>query len=457
VSEWLDEQVDFRTAIGANGDEPDDDPEPQPAGDVAAGSSFRAVPLSAFLSADDEIPEPLVGDDDTRMLTPGSTLVFYGEGGSSKTTLLVDLAYHLAAGVDWIGFPIGRAVNVLILEDEGPKAEFQRKLRRKRDSWPHGDVDGRVFVHSEPWASIDLRRDQHVEGLAAELDAHQVDVLIAGPIRRLGLDGGGTPAETVAFMGLLGRVRDVARLPVAIVCAHHENKGGDISGAFEAEFDTVVHVKPDGRDRTQLSFRKARWSSKIHRSRATLAWTAGEGFELVESDLDEDRTAAARDAAELDALNWIANYVADHYTTTGAGVPSNTAADAYHQAHGGHGRNLARRVIEREVQLAGCWFDTDRTGENPPVLATTTGERRHGKYLIPFSHALSPLAATPNGETGDNPPPAHPGDTSRHLAAAYREGGEWREGGEGHDQDETERLADIARSAAPDAELSDRR
>jgi hypothetical protein len=421
---------------------------PMTAADVSTTApSFRAVPLSAFISAKDEISEPLIGDGDTRLLPAESSLVFYGEGGSSKTTLLVDLAYHLAAGVDWIGFPIGRPANVLLLEDEGPQNEFALKLRRKRASWDCGDVDGRVFVHVEPWASIDLRRDQHIEGLAGELIAHQVDVLIAGPIRRLGLDGGGTPAETVAFMALLERVRAAAGLPVAIVCAHHENKGGDISGAFEAEFDTVAQVKPDGRDRTQLYFRKARWSSKIHRSRATLAWADGEGFELVESDLDEDRSAAAREAAELDALTWIVAYVDDHHTGTSAGVARGAVEQAYHEAHDNHGRNLARRVIDRELALVASGLDEQTSGEDSPALATGPGEVRNGTYLFPVSHAPSPLAAAPNGEGGEQAAAPPVGDAARRSPPPIEEAATWRGGGEGDDDEEVERLANVARTA----------
>jgi hypothetical protein len=419
----------------------DDDPEPQPTRGVPEPETgrVRVVSLAEFAASDEVIPEPLVGDGEKRLLPAGATLVLYGEGGSGKTTLAIDLACHLAAGVEWLGFPIGRPCRVLLLENEGPRAEFRLKLRRKLAAWDGPGHDDRLQVLEDPWGQMDLRRDQDADELAAALERHEIDVLLAGPIRRLGLDGGGTPAETVAFMALLDRIRRDAHRPIAVGLVHHENKGGDISGAFEAEFDTVIHVKPgEGRDRTQLYFRKSRWSSKIHRSRATLAWTDGEGFDLVESDLDADRTAAARDAAELDALHWIVQYVENHFADTGSGIASGKVETAYHEAHDNHGRNLARRLIKREVQLAGCWFENAWTGETPPRLATTIGETKHGTYLIPFSHALSPLATTPNGDNGDNPHLPLDGDTSRHLAAALREGGGWREGGEGPRPEELE-------------------
>ena len=32
--------------------------------------------------------------------------MFYGDGGAGKTTLAIDLAFHLAAGEDWLGIPV---------------------------------------------------------------------------------------------------------------------------------------------------------------------------------------------------------------------------------------------------------------------------------------------------------------------------------------------------------------
>jgi hypothetical protein len=129
-------------------------------------------------------------------------------------------------------------------------------------------------------------------------------------------------------MQLLDRVRFGAGRPVAIVNVHHENKGGDISGAFEAEFDTVVHVGSAGKDRTQLYFRKSRWSSKIHRSRMTLGWVrATEGFGVLESDLD-GAAPEARNAEEAGALEWLTEYV-----TSNPGVVRGKAETAFHEAH----------------------------------------------------------------------------------------------------------------------------
>jgi hypothetical protein len=376
----------------------------------------RVVPLADFAASDEVIAEPLVGDADKRLLPAGSTLVLYGEGGSGKTTLAIDLACHLAAGADWLSFPIGRPCRVLLLENEGPRAEFRLKLRRKLANWAGPDLANRVLVLEEPWAQIDLRRGQDAAELAGALARHEIDVLLAGPIRRLGLEGGGTPAETVAFMGLLDRVRRDANRPVAAVLVHHENKGGDISGAFEAEFDTVIHVKPDASQRTHVTFRKSRWSSRIHRRKAILGWVLDrDGFDVLQSDLDADTHAVARNAEDEAALEWVVAFV-----TTTPGVARGLAESAYCEAHidpktgkpkrGTRAR--ARRAINTQETLAEEL--RNRPDDDPERrallrLAIRNGERGNAKYLYPANHADSPLAEPPNGEPGEQDEQAHAG------------------------------------------------
>jgi hypothetical protein len=403
---------------------------------------LHAVPFDEFVSTEEAAAEPLLGDDDKKLLPAGSSLVYYGEGGSGKTTLAIDMAAHLAAGHEWLAFPIRQPTTVLLLENEGPRAEFRLKLARKRDTWPHNPFGSRVVVADEPWGRVDLRLTDHTAQLAGLIQEHNVDVLIAGPIRRLGLEGGGTPAETVAFMQLLDNVRAQCGRALAIVLVHHENKSGDISGAFEAEFDTVCHVKADGRDRTQLVFRKSRWSSRIHRSRFTLAWRPDtEGFTILETDIDDTRGAGERDQASIDALEWLTQRVADLYHQTGTGIPRRQLEDEYTAHHDGRGRNLARRIITRQITAYKEYnLRASQPGYDPAAdthrreeihLATTTGAKTHGIYLIPFTHAIAPLAAPPNGATGANPNPPTGETPSRHSPPPIEKAATWRDDDEG--------------------------
>jgi AAA domain len=107
---------------------------PAAPGEAAAGL-HRSVTVEEFAAGDVKIAAPLIGGADTRLLPAASTICIYGEGGSGKTTLEIDLSFHLAAGVDWLGFEIAEPVRVMLLENEGPIDEYRLKIRRKLASW----------------------------------------------------------------------------------------------------------------------------------------------------------------------------------------------------------------------------------------------------------------------------------------------------------------------------------
>jgi RecA-family ATPase len=218
---------------------------------------------------DEASAEPLLGGDDDTVLAAGSTFVFYGGGGAGKTTLAVDLTFHLAAGRAWLGLPIPRPLNVLVIENEGPRGKFRTKLRAKLEAWTDTELAGTVDVLEEPWALFTFDAEPHREALAAHVAEHGYDVVIAGPVQRLGMRGGGTPDEVGAFTLNLELVRGRLDRPLAVVLVHHENKAGAVAGAWEGVPDTLAHVQARGNGATRLFWQKTRWSSELHGK----AWT----------------------------------------------------------------------------------------------------------------------------------------------------------------------------------------
>src|SRR4051812_27766982 len=95
--------------------------EPEP----ARGPVLRFVSLDEFVAVDEAGAEPLVGEAGNVVIPTGGDVIFFGDGGSGKTTLQLDLAFHLAAGDDWCGFPIPAPVRVGIVENEGPRPLFR--------------------------------------------------------------------------------------------------------------------------------------------------------------------------------------------------------------------------------------------------------------------------------------------------------------------------------------------
>lgn len=434
--------LDHAANLGArrNGDEPTLEPAdvetPQPA--------VRVVPVDEFAAADEPSAEPLLGDDEDVLIPADGTVLFYGDGGAGKTTTVIDAIAHLAAGVPWLEIPVARSVRVLLVENEGPRGLFRRKLRRKASGWTGRPWTGQVFVLEEPWARATFAAGQIRDELATIIETLGIELLAAGPLKRLGMEGGGTPDEVSRFGDMLADLRATLSRPLAVLLVHHENKAGDVSGAWSGEPDTLIHVRPDGRQRTVLRVEKARWAPTLHGSKLTLAWADNDGFEII--DRDGAKTAIARAAEELDALEWLREHVTDHYAATGAGLARGKVETAYHEAHGNHGRNLARRVIDREIDAWNALLSGEATAEDSPTLATGPGEVKNGTYLYPAEHAPSPLAATLHGEGGEHPSDPRPGGTPRHLAAPPKGGEGGGEEGprvatEQPDEDEIERLA----------------
>ena len=153
------------------------------------------MPLDQFAAVDELSAGALLGDDENTILAAGGTLAFYGDGGAGKTTLEVDLAFHLAAGRPWLGLPVPEPLTVLVIENEGPRGKFRTKLRAKREAWQGEPVDERLHVLEEPWALFTFAAEPHRDALRAEIERLRVDVLAAGPVQRLGMQGGGTPDE----------------------------------------------------------------------------------------------------------------------------------------------------------------------------------------------------------------------------------------------------------------------
>ena len=98
------------------------------------------------------------------------------------------------------GFKAKR-VRVLIIEAEGPRPLFRRKLRRKLESWEGPPLDGQVRIWAAPWASFTFADETCRNELAGIIAKQEIDVVIAGPLTRIGMDSAGTLQEVVGVHG----------------------------------------------------------------------------------------------------------------------------------------------------------------------------------------------------------------------------------------------------------------
>lgn len=253
--------------------------------DMAAEVEAAVVSLEEFIAVDEPGAAALLGTQESALIPEGGDVMLYGEGGAGKTTLSFDLACHLASGSTWLGIPVPRPVRVLLIENEGPRPQLRKKLKRKVAAWNGPALDGRISVLSSPWGQFTFATETWRSKVASIINERSIDVLVVGPVTRAGMDAAGTLQEVNAFMRFVEELRTACGRRLVVVLIHHENKTGAVSGAWEGAGDTLLHVQGAGNGHTVMFVQKARWASELHGTTLKLRWTGGEGFAL-ESDRD---------------------------------------------------------------------------------------------------------------------------------------------------------------------------
>jgi hypothetical protein len=262
--------------------------------------AISIVSLDEFVAVDEPGAEPLLGDMEANLVPENADIMAYGDGGAGKSTLMFDCGFHLAAGDPWLDIPIPRRVRVLIVENEGPRSMLRKKLKRKREAWGGSPLGDRVQVFEGPWREFTVGEQAWRDNIAGTIEVAQIDVLIAGPLVTIGMDTHGTLQEVRAFIEWIQDVRRRSRRPLTVVLIHHENKSGDVSGAWTGALDTMLHVQNAGNGHTVVYVKKARWDSSRHGTTMNLAWQGVDGFRL-----EGDRDYLAEITALLDGGKWL--------------------------------------------------------------------------------------------------------------------------------------------------------
>jgi hypothetical protein len=255
----------------------------------AVESGLRFVSLREFLKIELPTAEPLLGTPEETIIAAGGDVVTYGTGGSGKTTMTVDGAVHMAGGAPWIGMPVPRPIAITMIENEGVAGKFQQKLDRRVAAWQGDEVRDRVHLLLEPWGKFSFANERHRHEIAEHLNQTATELLISGPVATLGMVGGGTPDEINAFMAYLDMLRELVDHPVAWWGVHHENRSGQVSGAWERVPSTLMHTKARGHGHNAIFWQKTRDSSLYHQTTTKLAWAAGWTYTVEAS--EEEMTA----------------------------------------------------------------------------------------------------------------------------------------------------------------------
>ena len=190
--------------------------------------------------------QPLVKD----WLLCGSSIVVFGDSNTGKTFMVLDVCYHVAAGLPWAGLPVTQG-GVLYVAAEGGNGIYHRleALRLK-----HGNAD--VPFRLAP-CSIDLRttskaRDwiiHEIQKMERDLGC-KVRLVVIDTLARA-LNGGqeSSSEHMGALIGNMDRVRQDT--DVAFLFIHHsgkdQSKGGRGWSGLKCAIDTEIAVTENGK------------------------------------------------------------------------------------------------------------------------------------------------------------------------------------------------------------------
>lgn len=184
--------------------------------------SAPGVDIDTFLGADDEDQYNWLVDG---VLERQDRLIVTAAEGMGKSTLLRQLAIQMAAGVHPFTEEILPGVKVLLLDLENSTRQTRRKIRPLRIR-AGGRLDPTNLIIECRTSGIDLTTDADRAWLSHLVAAHRPDVLITGPIYKMG--GGNPNAEEDAKPVALALDALRERHDMAVILEAHTRKAEGI-------------------------------------------------------------------------------------------------------------------------------------------------------------------------------------------------------------------------------------
>lgn len=248
--------------------------------DIPFGDEPEPVFVDAYTFVEQQIeqPPPLWGNSECAVLATGGLAVLAGRPGSGKTTWILDLACHLAAGLAYPPrengqgpdpWSVPRPLRIALIENEGPQEMFRAKLAAKLEHFPHDirETEGALVVQTWRWGSFSFADQDANKRAQQELNDERIDLVIGDPLASLGPAGVGSPADTRDFVACLRPLGlGISR---AFFFLHHfrertertEDELARISGAWGGHLDTLLTLSAThSDDQARLAYPKLRWS-----------------------------------------------------------------------------------------------------------------------------------------------------------------------------------------------------
>lgn len=220
---------------------PADPLDPAPAATAARKGVYWLDYNTAATEALTQVGQPLIEG----LLDREAMSVWYGESNSGKTFVLLDAAWHIAAGRQWAGMPVHGGA-VAYVAAEGGRGVLKR-VRALKERYPEA---GEVPLCLIPCPVDLLRPDADLRALAAaikdiEASKGKVGLIVIDTLSRAMAGGNeNSPDDMGAFVKHLDALRRAIGAHIAVV--HHTGKdkakGARGHSLLRAATDTEVEI-----------------------------------------------------------------------------------------------------------------------------------------------------------------------------------------------------------------------
>ena len=180
----------------------------------------KPLPLISFEAIITE-PRPPVDWEVEPLIATGDRVVLYGEFGSMKSWLLLNLGLYLAAGTPWLGkFPISKPKHVLYLDEEMNERTLRRRIKRLAEGAGLHEQALEFRAMSRAGVTFDALGAQM---LLAALKTSQFDpeVIIVESLRRVLVGSENEAKDVGAFWR---NVQPILTAGKTMIISHHMRK-----------------------------------------------------------------------------------------------------------------------------------------------------------------------------------------------------------------------------------------
>ena len=293
-------------------------------------------------------PAPPIAYVVDNLISRDSVGVFFGEPGSFKTYLLLDMAVCVAMGKDWAGIATNSG-SVLIIDEESGNARLHRRLREIRlgeTALPDSPITYVTLEH------IDLRDDTDVAEVGALMADTQPALVIVDALADVMLGGEENSVKDVQplFLNLRKLAQDHN---AAIIVIHHANKGGTYRGssAIKGAVDLLIEVKADSADMSKTAGQETyqiNLTTEKSRDAAPRSLAARLTFDKIAGSVWVEASSPTPRAAHFSkAEDYVIRYLTDNGPSMMADIEANADTCSSRSARNAVYALASRKIVQR--------------------------------------------------------------------------------------------------------------